>query len=84
VRENDIKSELGPNAPQSTLTLKAKKYDFVVWIYLTEAQIQLYRSFLSSDEVKSVLNKKLSPLAAITVMKKVKKDLIFLFLVMWI
>jgi SNF2 family DNA or RNA helicase len=42
-----------------------------IFHYSTCLQIKLYQRFLESDEVKLVLNKSLSPLAALTVLKKI-------------
>ena len=47
------------------------KRDLVVWLPLTASQVSLYRNFLDSEQVKSLLNTSGSPLAAITVLKKV-------------
>ncbi len=49
--------------------LSVHKADVVLWTRLSAWQRRLYQSFLSSDQVASVLNKTRSPLAAITVLK---------------
>ena len=47
------------------------KKEFVVWTLLTEPQIALYRQFLNSSVVKQIFNTTESPLAALTVLKKI-------------
>uniref|UniRef100_A0A6B2KWX3 DNA excision repair protein ERCC-6-like n=1 Tax=Arcella intermedia TaxID=1963864 RepID=A0A6B2KWX3_9EUKA len=54
-----------------SLKLKAQKNDFVVWIYLSPAQLTLYNKFLGTESVKQVLNKTRSPLAALSILKKI-------------
>jgi SNF2 family DNA or RNA helicase len=49
----------------------APKVDLVVWLRLRPAQLALYRAFLASPSVRAALNRSASPLAAITVLKKV-------------
>ncbi|KAF2075926.1 hypothetical protein CYY_002774 [Polysphondylium violaceum] len=51
--------------------ITTQKNDFVVWSKMAEPQIQLYKTFLESEEVKNALNKTASPLAALTVLKKI-------------
>ena len=53
------------------LTLNCHKNDFIVWVKLSETQRNLYRDFLGSDTVKEMLNSTKSPLAALTVLKKI-------------
>ncbi|XP_009480556.2 DNA excision repair protein ERCC-6-like [Pelecanus crispus] len=48
----------------------ARKNDFVVWVYLAPVQEEIYRNFLSLDHVKEVLMTTRSPLAELTVLKK--------------
>ncbi|KYQ91721.1 SNF2-related domain-containing protein [Tieghemostelium lacteum] len=55
----------------SELGIKTQKNDFIVWSKLAEPQISLYETFLQSDEVKNALNKTKSPLASLTVLKKI-------------
>ena len=45
--------------------------DLIVWLPLQPAQIELYQSFLSSPAVQELLNTTRSPLAAISVLKKI-------------
>ena len=48
-----------------------RKTDLIVWLRLTTAQRDVYRSFLKSDAVAAALNRTGSPLAAVTVLKKI-------------
>lgn len=48
-----------------------KKKELVVWTKLTPEQLELYRSFLTSPEVRSALNRTESPLAAIVILKSI-------------
>jgi hypothetical protein len=47
------------------------KHDLVVWLQLQPLQRHIYEAFLHSDAVKAALNSSRSPLAALTVLKKV-------------
>ncbi|RLV84242.1 hypothetical protein DV515_00016316 [Chloebia gouldiae] len=47
-----------------------RKNDFVVWVYLAPVQEEIYRNFLCLDHVKEVLMMNRSPLAELTVLKK--------------
>ena len=55
------------HAPQQLGT----KNDLIVWLPLRPAQERLYRAFLKSNTVRSVLNKTGSALSAINVLKKI-------------
>lgn len=60
------------HAPTPTLAKsQVQKNDFVVWTYLSPVQKKLYEGFLDSEEVKEALNSTKSPLAAISVLKKI-------------
>eukprot|EP00043_Microstomoeca_roanoka_P016274 m.165531 g.165531 ORF g.165531 m.165531 type:complete len:1124 (+) comp16425_c0_seq6:464-3835(+) len=47
-----------------------RKDDLVVWVYLSKLQEKIYRHFLESERVSEILCSTKSPLAALTVMKK--------------
>jgi SNF2 family DNA or RNA helicase len=49
----------------------SKKNDLICWIKNTEKQNQIYSTFLESADVRAVLNKSQSALAAITVLKQI-------------
>lgn len=51
--------------------LAVRKNDFIVWVSLSEVQLEIYQRFLYMPEVKEILNSTKSPLAAITVLKKI-------------
>ncbi|KFZ47518.1 DNA excision repair protein ERCC-6-like, partial [Antrostomus carolinensis] len=61
----DLKENSAPVMPSLT-----RKNDFVVWVYLAPVQEEIYRNFLSLDHVKEVLMTTRSPLAELTVLKK--------------
>nr|CAG4717104.1 unnamed protein product [Naegleria fowleri] len=48
-----------------------QKNDLMLWLTLTAEQIQMYKDYISSDEVKRVLNRTQNPLAGITIMKQI-------------
>ncbi|XP_020668323.3 DNA excision repair protein ERCC-6-like [Pogona vitticeps] len=47
-----------------------RKNDLIVWVYLAPMQEEIYRSFLSLDHIKALLMTNRSPLAELTVLKK--------------
>uniref|UniRef100_A0A8C9EZH5 DNA excision repair protein ERCC-6-like n=1 Tax=Pavo cristatus TaxID=9049 RepID=A0A8C9EZH5_PAVCR len=57
-----------PSAP--VMPSLTRKNDFVVWVYLAPVQEEIYRNFLSLDHVKELLTTTRSPLAELTVLKK--------------
>ncbi|XP_021261558.1 DNA excision repair protein ERCC-6-like [Numida meleagris] len=57
-----------PSAP--VMPSLTRKNDFVVWVYLSPVQEKIYRNFLCLDHVKEVLMTTRSPLAELTVLKK--------------
>lgn len=59
------------DAPLEKHRLTVRKNDFIVWVSLSEVQLELYQRFLYMPEVKEILNSTKSPLAAITVLKKI-------------
>uniref|UniRef100_A0A8C3J0V0 DNA excision repair protein ERCC-6-like n=1 Tax=Calidris pygmaea TaxID=425635 RepID=A0A8C3J0V0_9CHAR len=78
--KEDIKNKPGkPDAPlpedpsenhAPVMPSLTRKNDFVVWVYLAPVQEEIYRNFLSLDHVKEVLLTTRSPLAELTVLKK--------------
>uniref|UniRef100_A0A7M4ET24 DNA excision repair protein ERCC-6-like n=1 Tax=Crocodylus porosus TaxID=8502 RepID=A0A7M4ET24_CROPO len=50
--------------------IQKKKNDFVVWVYLAPVQEEIYRNFLSLDQLKELLLTTRSPLSELTVLKK--------------
>lgn len=61
----------GSPLPSLTPGLHATKTEVVVWTTLAPLQETLYSSFLTSAAVKRVLNESGSPLAALSILKKV-------------
>jgi DNA excision repair protein ERCC-6-like len=57
-------------AETSLLTLQ-KKTDLILWTTLSAEQQRMYEHFLESDKVQELLNTTRSPLAALTVLKKI-------------
>uniref|UniRef100_A0A8C6K1Y3 DNA excision repair protein ERCC-6-like n=1 Tax=Melopsittacus undulatus TaxID=13146 RepID=A0A8C6K1Y3_MELUD len=61
----------GPNENSApVMPSLTRKNDFVVWVYLAAVQEEIYKNFLSLDHVKEVLMTTRSPLAELTVLKK--------------
>ncbi|XP_038559147.1 DNA excision repair protein ERCC-6-like [Micropterus salmoides] len=54
-------------AVMPTLT---RKNDLIVWTYLSSAQKDIYRQFISLDHIKELLMTSRSPLAELTILKK--------------
>ncbi|KAJ6656369.1 hypothetical protein lerEdw1_003872 [Lerista edwardsae] len=52
------------------MPLLPRKNDFIVWVYLAPMQEEIYRNFLSLDHIKELLMTTRSPLAELTVLKK--------------
>ncbi|KFP77292.1 DNA excision repair protein ERCC-6-like, partial [Apaloderma vittatum] len=61
----DLSESRAPVMPSLT-----RKNDFVVWVYLSPVQEEIYRNFLSLDHVKQVLMTTRSPLAELNILKK--------------
>ncbi|XP_054724958.1 DNA excision repair protein ERCC-6-like [Uloborus diversus] len=59
------------NEQLENLKLDVRKNDFIVWLYMSDPQIEIYQSFLHSDAVKSILVSKRSPLVELTTLKKI-------------
>lgn len=59
------------NGEPATFNQLPPKNDLVVWIRLSPLQQLIYEHFLSSNRVQEILNSTKSPLAALTIMKKV-------------
>lgn len=70
--QDDIDSEIMSNSEEVVQmpTLK-KKTEIVCWIPLSDPQVHLYKTFLQSEKVQVLLNSTRSPLAALTVLKKI-------------
>lgn len=51
--------------------LSTRKNDLIIWTYLSDAQIEIYRNFLHSEAVRTILVSKRSPLVELTMLKKI-------------
>ncbi len=51
--------------------IKVRKNDLICWVSMSKVQLELYDKFLTLPEVKEIFNTSKSPLAAITVLKKI-------------
>lgn len=56
-----------PGAEMPHLT---RKNDLIVWTYLSRIQEEIYRQFISLDHIKELLSTTRSPLAELTILKK--------------
>ncbi|KAL6651710.1 hypothetical protein ACP70R_010635 [Stipagrostis hirtigluma subsp. patula] len=66
-----MKSEVFLDSGASEEKTLAKKNELIVWLKLTTLQRQLYEAFLKSELVHLAVQPKGSPLAAITILKKI-------------
>ncbi|WVZ56853.1 hypothetical protein U9M48_007325 [Paspalum notatum var. saurae] len=66
-----MKSEVFCDSGASEEKTLAKKNELIVWLKLTACQRKLYEAFLKSELVHLALQPKGSPLAAITILKKI-------------
>ncbi|XP_072164518.1 uncharacterized protein [Diadema setosum] len=57
-------------SPQNVIPSLTRKNDLIVWLSLTDTQVQIYQDFISLDRVKELLMTKRSPLAELTILKK--------------
>ncbi|CAI9600056.1 unnamed protein product, partial [Staurois parvus] len=62
VSQSDIKA---PEMPSLT-----RKNDFIIWVYLSPIQEDVYRKFISLDQIKELLMTTRSPLAELNILKK--------------
>jgi SNF2 family DNA or RNA helicase len=70
--DDDVQIVNQPAASSALLKLsEVQKNDLIVWCKLNDAQLELYRNFLELPEVRDLLNSTRSPLAALTVLKKI-------------
>ncbi|OEL31638.1 Protein CHROMATIN REMODELING 24, partial [Dichanthelium oligosanthes] len=66
-----MKSEVFLDSGASEEKTLSKKNELIVWLKLTACQRKLYEAFLKSELVHLALQPKGSPLAAITILKKI-------------
>lgn len=65
-----LKSKRGTEDIAPEMPSLPRKNDLIVWVYLTPKQEEIYRNFLSLDHIKELLMTTRSPLAELTVLKK--------------
>ncbi|KAG8554121.1 hypothetical protein GDO81_003672 [Engystomops pustulosus] len=53
-----------------TMPSLTRKNDFIIWVYLSEIQEDVYRKFISLDQIKELLMTTKSPLAELNILKK--------------
>ncbi|CAH2315626.1 DNA excision repair ERCC-6-like, partial [Pelobates cultripes] len=59
------KSNISPAMPSLT-----RKNDLIIWVYLSSIQEEVYRKFISLDQIKELLMTTRSPLAELNILKK--------------
>ena len=59
------------NDASSGVSKLGKKNELCVWLQLSNVQLNLYKAFLTLDSVRDAMNSSKSPLAALTVLKKI-------------
>ncbi|XP_035263612.1 DNA excision repair protein ERCC-6-like [Anguilla anguilla] len=65
--ENENKN---PSAAGSAMPTLTRKNDLIVWTYLSQVQEDIYRQFISLEHIKELLMTTRSPLAELTILKK--------------
>ena len=65
----EIKSSHVDNT--TALSKLGKKNELCIWLQLSDVQLNLYKAFLTLDSVRDAMNSSKSPLAALTVLKKI-------------
>ncbi|XP_062845103.1 DNA excision repair protein ERCC-6-like [Trichomycterus rosablanca] len=68
-REQEVQGEEGRKKGAEIPSL-TRKTDLIVWTYLSDVQENIYRQFISLDHIKELLTTTRSPLAELTVLKK--------------
>ncbi|XP_061091412.1 DNA excision repair protein ERCC-6-like [Conger conger] len=66
----DNKENENPRAGGADMPTLTRKNDLIVWTYLSTIQEDIYRQFISLDHIKELLTTCRSPLAELTVLKK--------------
>ncbi|XP_070610579.1 DNA excision repair protein ERCC-6-like [Erythrolamprus reginae] len=59
-----------PNPKALEIPSLPRKNDLIIWVYLSPIQEDIYRNFLSLDRIKELLMTTRSPLAELTILKK--------------
>ncbi|XP_076472962.1 DNA excision repair protein ERCC-6-like [Babylonia areolata] len=73
IKEDEKRAEDSGNPHEKSIRMPTMmfKNDFVVWLYLSDTQLNIYRDFLELASVKELLVSSKSPLVALTVLKKI-------------
>ncbi|XP_069604758.1 DNA excision repair protein ERCC-6-like [Ranitomeya imitator] len=58
------------NTKLCTMPSLTRKNDFIIWVYLSSIQEEVYRKFISLDQIKELMMTTRSPLAELTILKK--------------
>ncbi|XP_063793111.1 DNA excision repair protein ERCC-6-like [Pseudophryne corroboree] len=58
------------NIDVPTMPSLTRKNDFIIWVYLSPIQEDVYRKFISLDQIKELLMTTRSPLAELNILKK--------------
>ncbi|XP_066437047.1 DNA excision repair protein ERCC-6-like [Eleutherodactylus coqui] len=58
------------NSDALTMPSLTRKNDFILWVFLSSIQEEVYRKFISLDQIKELLMTTRSPLAELTILKK--------------
>lgn len=71
--DSDNKDSQVPNPPKdngAVMPTLTRKNDLIVWTYLSSVQEDIYRQFISLDQIKELLMTTRSPLAELNILKK--------------
>ncbi|XP_053328889.1 DNA excision repair protein ERCC-6-like [Spea bombifrons] len=68
VPENQTSTETSTRG--LTMPSLSRKNDLIIWVYLSSIQEDVYRKFISLDQIKELLMTTRSPLAELTILKK--------------
>ncbi|XP_066468777.1 DNA excision repair protein ERCC-6-like [Tiliqua scincoides] len=75
--QKELRSEVKSNLPRDSnkaappaMPSLPRKNDLIVWVYLAPIQEEIYRNFLSLEHIKELLMTSRSPLAELTILKK--------------
>ncbi|KAJ0019117.1 hypothetical protein NQD34_006686 [Periophthalmus magnuspinnatus] len=69
-RDRSANAERDETDSEATMPKLTRKNDLIVWTYLSAVQEDIYRQFISLDHIKELLMTTKSPLAQLTILKK--------------
>ncbi|KAM3912356.1 DNA excision repair protein ERCC-6-like [Leptodactylus fuscus] len=67
---SERQTDVGSDSKVSTMPSLTRKNDFIIWVYLSSIQEDVYRKFISLDQIKELLMTTRSPLAELNILKK--------------